>query len=168
MLVARPVLADGGGVAGRDVADVAREPVARIERVQPAHDAIPRHLGDDRGSRDRGALGVAVDDRAMLGRERAEPEAVDETRLRRRREVGEDGAQTPEVGLVEAVAVDVGAGDDADADPGGAADDRAKELLALGGRDLLRVVERRERANAVIPEALVVQQHAGHHERPCQ
>ena len=150
MLVARAVLADGGGVAGRDVADVAREPVARIERVQPAHDAVARHLGDDRGGGDRGALGVAVDDRAMLRRERPEPEAVDEAGLRRRREVGEDGAQAPEVRLVEAVPVDVGAGDDADADPRCAADDGAEELLALGGRDLLRVVQRRERADAVI------------------
>ena len=166
MLVARPVLADGGGVAGRDVADVAREPVARIERVQPSHDAIARHLGDDRGSRDRGALGVTVDDRAMLRRERPEPEAIDETRFSRRRQVGENGSQPPEVGLVETVPVDVGARDDADADPGSAADDGAEELLALGGRDLLRVVERRERSNAMIPEAFVVQQHAGHHERP--
>ena len=53
---------------------------------------------------------------------------------------------------METVPVDVGAGDDADADPGCAADDRAEELFTLGGRDLLRVVERRERSNAMIPE----------------
>ena len=133
MLVARPVLADGGGVAGRDVADVAREPVARIERVEPAHDAIPRHLRDDRGSGDRGALRVAVDDRAMRRRQRPEPEPVDKTRFSRRRQIGEDGAQAPEVGLVETVPVDVGAGDDTDADPGCAADDRAEELLRSAG-----------------------------------
>ena len=72
----------------------------------------------------------------MRRRQRPEPEAVDKTGFRRRRQIGEDGAQAPEVGLVETVPVDVGAGDDTDADPGCAADDRAEELLTLGGRDL--------------------------------
>ena len=108
MLLGRAVLAHRRRVPGRDVADVAGEAVAWVERVEAAHHPVARHLRDDRRGRDRGALGVAVDDGAVLRRGRAEPEAVDEARLRRRREIGEDRAQPPEVRLAQAVAVDVG------------------------------------------------------------
>ena len=166
MLLARPVLPHGGRVAGRDVADVAREAVARVERVQPPHHAVARHLRDDRGGRDRRALRVAVDDGAVLGREGTEPEPVDEAGLGGRRQVGEDGAERPEVRAVQAVPVDVGARDDADADPRRAADHCAEELLALLRRDLLGVVQGRERPHPMVAEALVVEQDARDDERP--
>ena len=44
---ARPVLPDGGRMAGRDVADVRAEAVARVQGVDAAHDAVAGHLGDD-------------------------------------------------------------------------------------------------------------------------
>jgi hypothetical protein len=68
----------------RDVADVRRESVLGIERIHPPHQPVARHLRDDRRRGDRGTLLVAVDDGAMLGRGRAEPEAVDEAGLGRR------------------------------------------------------------------------------------
>ena len=46
----------------------------------------------------------------MRGRERAESEAVDEARLRRRRQRVQHRAQTGEVRLVQAVAIDVAGG----------------------------------------------------------
>ena len=102
MLRARAVRLDGAGVVGRDVPDVRREPVPRVERVEAAHEAVTRHLGDDRRRGDRGALRVAVDDGGVRRRERAEPEAVDEARLGGRVELGEDGPESPEVRAVEA------------------------------------------------------------------
>ena len=52
----------------------------------------------------------------MRRRGRAEPEAVDETCVGRRMEVGQDRAQRGEVRAVEARAVDLGGRDDANAD----------------------------------------------------
>ena len=95
MLLARPMLADDRGVPRRDVADVRREAVPRVERVEPAHDAVAGHLRHDRGGRDRRALRVAVHHRLMLGRGRPEPEAVDEARLRGRCEIREHGRAAP-------------------------------------------------------------------------
>ena len=46
------------------------------------------------------------------------------------------------------------------------ADDRAKQLLPLRLGQLLRVVQQRERANAVVAQGLVVEQDAGDDERP--
>src|SRR6266516_807338 len=34
--------------------------------------------------------------------------------------------------------------------------------------DLLRVVQERERTNAMVAEAVVVEEHSCHHQRPCQ
>ena len=83
MDLARSALAHDRGVRGRDVPDVGCEAVPGVERVGRAHVAVARHLGDDRGGGDRGALRVAVDDRAVRRRGRPELEAVDE-RTRRR------------------------------------------------------------------------------------
>jgi hypothetical protein len=96
----RPALADDCRVGRRDVADVLREPVRRIERVQPPHQPIARDLRDDRRGRDRSALRVAVDDREVRGSGLSEAEAVDETRLGRGRERAEHG---PKAGEVRAV-----------------------------------------------------------------
>ena len=65
-------------VLGRRVADVLGELPARMARVGAAHVAVARLLGDHRGGRDRGALGVAADHRALLVAERRDREAVAE------------------------------------------------------------------------------------------
>ena len=102
----------------------------------------------------------------VLGAQWAEPEAVHEAGLRGRREVGEHRPEAPEIRVVEPVAVDVAARDHAHADAGRAAHDGAEELLALGRRDLLRVVQVGERPDAVVAQALVVEQDTGDDERP--
>ncbi len=66
---------------------------------------------------------------------------------------------------MEPVPVDHGRWDDAYGDPGGAADDRGEKRLALGARELLRVVQAREGANAVVAQALVVEENARDDER---
>ena len=102
------------------------------------------------------------------GRERAEPEAVDQADLGGRRERGERLAQAAQVRAVQAVAVDGAGRDHADGDPGRAARHRAEELLALRGVDLLRVVQERERADGVVAQPLVVEEDARRDERPGQ
>src|SRR3990170_3641128 len=69
---------------------------------------------------------------------------------------------------VEAVAVDVRRGDHPHADAGCATEDSAEELLTVCRGDLLRVVQRGERAHAMVAQAVVVEQDAGDHERPGQ
>ena len=81
VLRARAVREHGAVCARGDVADVRREAVARVERVEPPHEPVARHLRDDRRGRDRGALRVAVDDGDVRRGQRPEPEAVDEARL---------------------------------------------------------------------------------------
>src|SRR5204862_2311091 len=66
-------------VCRRDVPDVRAEAVRGIERIGGEHVAVAGLLRDDRRGRDRGALLVTVDDGAVLGCGRPEPEAVDET-----------------------------------------------------------------------------------------
>ena len=62
--------------------------------------------------------------------------------------------------------VDLVRRDDANDDSFGTAHDAAVELLALLGRDLLRVVQVRQGPYAMLAEACVVEQHAGDDERP--
>ena len=69
---------------------------------------------------------------------------------------------------MEPVPVDVAARNHADADARRTADDGAEQLLALGRRDLLRVVQVGERPDAVVTQALVVEQDTGDDERPGQ
>jgi ribonuclease HII len=57
---------DDRAVGRGDVADVRPEAVRGVERVGGAHVPVARHLRDDRGRGDGGALLVAVDDRAVL------------------------------------------------------------------------------------------------------
>ena len=161
-----PDLAHDRRVPRRDVADVRAKAVRRIQGVHPPHHPVARHLGDDRGGGDRGALLVAVDDGAVLRRGRPEPEAVDQADLGRRRELREHGAQAGEVRAVQPFAVDLGRGNGAHDDPLGAADDGAEEPLALGLAALLRVVQERERADAVVAQPRVVEQDARDEQRP--
>ena len=165
MDLAGPSLAHDLRVRRRDVADVRREAVARIHRVRGAHVAVARHLGDDRGGGDRGALRVAVDDRPMLRCGRAQLEAVDQ------RDVGgltgpERRPQPLQVAAVQPVAVDHRGRVDVDRDSLGARENRVVQLVAHCFADLLRVVQERERADAVVAQAVVVEQHARDDERP--
>src|SRR5438270_654890 len=118
-----------------------REPGCGIERVEPVHETVACDLRDDRCSCDRSALLVAVDDCGVRGRERAESEAVDEAHLRRRRQRVQHRAQTGEVRLVQAVAIDVAGGNRAHDDRPRATEDAAarrfaaaREALTVAGR----------------------------------
>ena len=61
---------------------------------------------------------------------------------------------------MQAVTIDRVRRDDPNRDPLSAADDGPKELLPLGRRDLLGVVQQSERAHAVVAEAAVVEEDA--------
>ena len=102
----------------------------------------------------------------MLGRERAEPKAVNEAGFGGRAERGERFAQAAEIRAVQAVAVDDCRRNHPHRDAGRARGDGPEELLPPRRIDLLRVIEETERANAVVAQALVVEQHAGRDERP--
>ena len=143
------------------------KPYAGIDGVGRAHVAVARHLRDDRRRGDRGALRVAVDDRAMRRGRRAEPEAVDE------RDVGglarpQRLAQSAQVGLVQPVAVDHPGREHVHRDALRAREHRAIELVARRLVDLLRVVQQRERTHAVVAQRGVVEEHAGDDERACE
>src|SRR5581483_11223327 len=99
-------------------------------------------------------------------RERTEAEAVDEARLRRRRQLRQHRSQPREVGLVQSVAVDVARGDRAHDDLLRARDDGAEQLLPAFLAALLRVVEVREPAHLVLLQRTVVEQYACDDERP--
>ncbi len=151
-----------------DVADVRHEAVARIERIEPAHHAIPYDLRDDRGGGDRRASRVAVDECAMRGRSGAEPKSVDETSIRRWMEIGEDRPQRGEVRAMQTRAVDLESRNDSNADLRGTAEHRAEERLALFGGNLLGVVQPGKRTDPGPVERLVVEEHPGNDERPCE
>jgi len=159
---------DAGRVLGRDVADVRGEAVGGKEAVHAMHQPVADDLRDDRGGGDRRAALVAVDDGGVLGSGRAEPEAVDEADLTGRSEGVQYGAQAAEIADVKAVAVDPRRRERLDADPFRTADDSLEELLALLPRELLRVVQERERPHLRAAQRLVVEQDAGDEERPGQ
>src|SRR5919106_423494 len=150
----------GGRVRGRDVADVRHEPVAGIEGVEAAHNAVTDDLRHDRSRCNGGALAVAVHDRAVRRRARAEPKAVDETRLRRRMQVCENGTEAGEIRAVEPGAVDLAVRHETHADLRRTAHDRVEERLALIVRELLRVVQVAERADAVAVQGGIVEEDA--------
>jgi hypothetical protein len=72
----------------------------------------------------------------------------------------EGGAQAREIHPVEALAIDRVRGDDANGDALGAPDDGAEELLSIGGRHLLRVIQQPERTDTMVAQARVVEQDA--------
>ena len=153
-------------VRGRDVADVRDEAVARIERVEASHHAIPDDLRHDRRRGDRRASRVTVDERSMRRRGCAETEPVDETGVCRRMEISKNGSKRCQIRAVKARTIDLSSGNRANADLRRAADDRMKELLPLFVADLLGVVQSRQRPDLRTAECLVVEQHSGDHERP--
>jgi len=165
MDVARPMLADEARVARRDVADVRREPVARIERVHPKHRPVADYLRHDRGRRDRRTPLVAIDDRHMLRRRGPETESVHKARLGWRRQRVQRATKAVQVRSVQPRAVDLARRDDLHGDSGRAVENCAKQLLPILARDLLRVVQLRERANAMVAQRVVIEQNARDDER---
>src|SRR5204863_1941190 len=97
---------------------------------------------------------------------RTELEPVDEARLGRRGQGVQHRAEAGEVRAVQAVPVDLARRDNADDHLLRTSDHGTEELLALRGRALLRVVQERERPDAVVAQTLVVEQHARDDERP--
>src|SRR5688500_1747533 len=88
---------DDRRVDGRDVPDVRREPVVRVDSVQAAHRPVANDLRDAGRVCDRRTPRVTVYDRLVLGRQRSEPEAVHEAGLRGWTEGGESLAEPPQV-----------------------------------------------------------------------
>ncbi len=158
-------LAHDPGVARRDVPDVGREPVTRIERVESPHRPVAHDLGHDRCRCDRSASLVTVDDGHVLRRARPEAEAVDEAGFGGRGKRMQCSPQAGEVRAMQALSIDLGRRDRLHRDLRRAAEHRAEELLALFRAHLLRVVQKGERPDAVVSEELVVQKDAGDYER---
>ena len=98
------------------------------------------------------------DDRLVLGRERAEAEAIYETGFGRRAEIGERLAQTAKVRAMEAVAVDHARRNHPYGDSRRAPRNGTKESLSLLRRDLFRVVQEPERTDAVVAQAFIVEE----------
>ena len=69
---------------------------------------------------------------------------------------------------MQPAAVDLAGRNESDRDPVGAGDDCPEELLAPLGRELLRVVQERQGADAMVAKRPVVEQDARDDERPCQ
>src|SRR5207248_9896162 len=63
---------------GHAVAHVALEAVTGMGKAEPRHQPVARHLGDDRGRRDRGDEPVAADHRFAFAGNRDAVAAVDE------------------------------------------------------------------------------------------
>jgi len=163
-----PESAHGFRVGRRDVPDVRDEAVARIEGVQTPHHSVPNDLGHDRGSSNRRAPGVPIHDGLVRRSTRTESKAVNEAGICGRMEVCEDSTQSRKVRAVEARAVDLARGHDADAHARRRSQHCLEQHFPLVRRNLLRVVQRRERPNARTTQELVVEEHTGDHERPRQ
>ena len=158
MKVRRPEDPNRLRMCRRDVTHVRDEAVARVESVETPHHPVPDDLRHDRGSGDSGASRVSVDERPVRRRGRTEAEPVDETRVRRRMEIGEDRSKRRQVRAMKPRTVDLGGGDHANADPRRAADDRVEERFAFLVTYLLRVVQPRERPNSRLAQRLVVEE----------
>jgi hypothetical protein len=73
-----------------------------------------------------------------------------------------------QIRAVQPYTVDLTRRDDLDGDSSCAVEHRAEQLLPILGRDLLRVVQLRERPDAMVAERVVVEQDARDDERPCE
>jgi hypothetical protein len=69
---------------------------------------------------------------------------------------------------VQPAAVDLAGRDEPDRDPVGAGDDRPEQFLSPFGRELLRVVQECQGADAMVAKRPVVEEDARDDERPCQ
>ena len=94
-----------------------------------------------------------------------EPETVDEARLRARREIGEHGAQPPEVRAVEAVAVDVAGRDHANRHLRRRIEHRPEKRSRTSGSTCLESFSSASGRVRSAVERVVVEQDAGDDER---
>jgi hypothetical protein len=161
-----PVDGDRGAVLGCRVADVALELPARVPLGGAAHVAVTRHLGEDRGRGDSGALGVAVDHCPLLVAHRADPEAVDEADRLFARNLLERCPERLEVGPVESARVDAAHAAHHDRRLRRRPEDERVEPLAARLVVLLGVVQPGERAAVGQRQAVEVKQDRGRDERP--
>jgi DNA invertase Pin-like site-specific DNA recombinase len=153
----------------RGVADMIGEAPARVQLIRVAHVAVARDLRDDRGRRDRGARGVAVDDCALRTLELRHGEAVhqaDHLAPQLTRDGPHRVAQGCEVRLVQPAGVDPADAARDDDDAGGAAQHQRVELLARETCVLLGVVQRLQRTQVADRQRVVVEQDARGDERP--
>ena len=74
-------------------------------------------------------------------------------------------AQPVQVRIVQPDAIDLPRRDDLNGNPGCAREHRPEQLLTVLRRDLLRVVQLRERPNAMVAQRVVVEKDAGDDER---
>ena len=168
MHLTRAALADDGRMTGSNVADVRRETVLRIQRVESPHRAVPNDLRDNGSGGDRSALLVAVDDGPVFRRLGTETKAVHQADFRRRKNRPQSLTQAAQVRAVETVAVDHSRRNYANGDARRAAGHRTEKLLTMSRRELLRIVEEPERPHAVLAQALVVEEHGRGDERSSQ
>jgi len=168
MQVGRAEGAHSPRVRRRDVPDVRDEAVPRVESVEATHDPISHDLGHDRGGRNRCAASVPVHDRLVRRCRRPESKSVDEAGVCRGVEIPENGAQSREVQAVQPRSVDLARGHDPDAHAGRSRQHGLEENLAVLSRHLLGVVQCRERSNPRAPQQVVVEEHTGDDERPCE
>ena len=168
MELRRPERANRGGVRRRDVTDVRDEAVVRVERVESPHDAVANDLRHDRRRRDRGAA-ASPSTIARCGGA-AGPSRKPSTRQAsaggcRSLETARRPARFERCSPLRSISP---AGTNRTLIADAHADDRMEELLALRVRELLRVVQRRQRPNARAAQQLVVEKDSGDDERACE
>ncbi len=142
------------------VALVVFEAVARAIQRQRAHQAVARHLGDDRGGGDRHHDAVAADHRIAVAGRVDLVAAVDEHMLRHLGQCTDRARQRPERGAQDIVAIDPrrrGKGDR----KGRCRADLLEQFLAALGRQPLGIVD-------ALGNSLRVQHDGGRHHRARQ
>ena len=142
------------------IALVVLEAVARAIQRQRAHQAVARHLGDDRGRRDRHHHAVAADHRVAVAGGVDPVAAIDEHVLRHLRQRTHRARQRPQRGAQDIVAIDPRRRGKGDREGRGRADLLEQFLAALGGQPL-GIVE-------ALRNALGIEHHGGGHHRPGQ
>ena len=128
------------------IALVGLETVARAILRQRAHQPVARHLGDDRGRRDRQDQPVAADHGVAVAGDIEPVAAVDEHMLRRFRQRLHRARQRPQRGAQDIVAIDPRRRAEGDRERRGGADFLEQFLAALGGQPLGIVDALRESA----------------------
>ena len=128
--------------------------------------AVPGHLGDHRGGRDRGAGAVSLDQPAMRHVATLERETVHKgDRLRSRAKSPDRLGQTFDVAHVEAVGVDVAGRSHHDHNPDRAGKHLRIEPLPGFRGQLLGVADSRKPAPTLTFKAVPVQQHGRGNDR---
>ena len=122
------------------IALVGLETVARAIQRQRAHQPVARHLGDDRGRRDRHHDAVAADHGVAVAGRVDPVAAVDEDMLRHFRQRLHGARQRPERGAQDIVAIDPRRRGKGDRKRRGRAD-LLEQFLAALRRQPLRIVD---------------------------